>query len=116
MAGSIKGRNHRDISRRMGRRTGAGGKGRGSVIKAETIEISGLKVYFYRKNIKNMYIRLQEDGSVVLSVPAGMPEKTAIDFFKSREQWIRKNQMRTGMEPGKPVRRYAPGEKYRLFG
>lgn len=116
MAGSIKGRNHRDISRRMGRRTGAGGKGRGSVIKAETIEISGLKVHFYRKNIKNMYIRLQEDGSVVLSVPAGMPEKTAIDFFKSREQWIRKNQMRTGMEPGKPVRRYAPGEKYRLFG
>ena len=41
-----------------------------------------------RKRIKNLYLRIREDGSILLSVPMRCTDAQADDFVLSRRDWI----------------------------
>ncbi|MBM6991373.1 MAG: M48 family metallopeptidase [Mobilibacterium timonense] len=82
----------------------------------ETLLIDEFVVNYRRKNIRNLVIRLREDGTVDLSCPLDVSRSQALKFFKSREAWIRIHQEKTGFTADRPVREYKTGETYRLLG
>lgn len=83
---------------------------------AETLLIDEFVVNYRRKDIRNLVIRLREDGTVDLSSPLDVSRSQALKFFKSKEAWIRTHQEETGFTMDRPVREYRTGETYRLLG
>ena len=47
-----------------------------------------------RKKVKNLNIRVREDGTIAVSIPLRMPWEAADDFVVQRTQWIREAQAR----------------------
>lgn len=47
-----------------------------------------------RKRVKNLNLRLERDGQVVLSVPASCPEEYADQFIARKADWILRSQHR----------------------
>ncbi len=52
--------------------------------------IDGFEVNIQRKKIKNLHLRVTNDGDIVLSIPMKYPIDDAIEFVKNNEDWIRK--------------------------
>ena len=47
-----------------------------------------MKILVTRKNIKNMYLRVDDHGNVLVSCPRRTTDKQIMDFVRSREAWI----------------------------
>lgn len=47
-------------------------------------------VVINRKNIKNMYLRIDNNGDIIVSANKRIKEKDIHDFVKSKEKWINK--------------------------
>ena len=59
----------------------------------ETITIEGISIILYRKNIKNMYLRvLPPNGEVKVSAPLFISDNDIANFIKSKKEWILKKQ------------------------
>jgi hypothetical protein len=83
----------------------------------ETIIIEGLRITLYRKNIKNMYLRIQPPtGEVKVSAPAYMSDKDIADFIRSKREWILKKQKLILDKKIKAPLKYKSGEKHYLWG
>lgn len=46
------------------------------------------KINIIYKKVKNLTLRVKEDGTVNLTVPFGFSEKEAMNFIKKKEKWI----------------------------
>lgn len=60
----------------------------GKVLERRTVEVDGLSVELAVKRIKNLSLRVRPDGTVALSVPAGMGERRALSFVREKRDWI----------------------------
>lgn len=83
----------------------------------ESITIEGITLTLYRKNIKNMYLRiLPPDGEVKVSAPLSMPDGEIANFVKSRKEWILKKQKEIKEKGIKAPYKYKNGETHYLWG
>ncbi len=83
----------------------------------ETIIIEGITATLYRKNIKNMYMRiLPPNGEVKISAPLFLSDEDISNFIKSKKEWILKKQ-KLILENGiQAPPKYMTGEKHYLWG
>ena len=52
------------------------------------ISINGIQVKVVKKRIKNMYLRINKGGEIVVSAPIFMPEKEIERFVYSKSDWL----------------------------
>ena len=79
--------------------------------------IENIAVTVNRKNIKNMYIRIQPpDGNVKVSAPLFVSDEEIIAFVKSKKEWILKKQKYILENDIKAPLKYVNGEKHYLWG
>lgn len=50
----------------------------------------GIEAEITKKRVKNVSIRVNETGDVFLTVPYGISEEKACEFFKSKIEWIKR--------------------------
>lgn len=83
----------------------------------ETLAIENITVTLYRKNIKNMYLRiLPPNGDVKLSAPLFLSDEEIINFIKSKKDWILKKQEYILENNIKVPFKYDNSEKHFLWG
>ena len=83
----------------------------------EKIFIEGIPITLYRKNIKNMYLRiLPPDGEVKISAPLFIPDSEIISFVKSKKEWIVKKRELILKNDIKAPLKYKSGETHTLWG
>ena len=75
--------------------------------------ICGIDVLVNRKKVRNIRIKVDGDGVVSLTIPNGCSEKTAIDFFLSKIEWVKS---KTSKKPRKEIFKFNSGEIFYLFG
>ena len=79
--------------------------------------IENITVTVEKKNIKNMYIRIQPpDGNVKVSAPLFVSDAEIIAFVKSKRDWILKKQKYILENDIKAPQKYVNGEKHPLWG
>ncbi|MEE1336320.1 M48 family metallopeptidase [Methanobrevibacter sp.] len=79
--------------------------------------IENITVTVEKKNIKNMYIRIQPpDGNVKVSAPLFVSDTEIIAFVKSKREWILKKQKYLLENDIKAPQKYVNGEKHPLWG
>ncbi len=70
-----------------------------------------------RKRIKNMYIRvLPPDGTVKVTAPKQISDKTIEEFVRSRREWILAARKKILAQPLHKTYTYESGEKHLLWG
>ena len=70
----------------------------------EKVSIEGITITIYRKNIKNMYLRvLPPNGEVKVSAPLFVSDSEIVEFIHLRKDWILEKQKLT---EGKELIRY----------
>lgn len=63
-------------------------RGMGTIIGHEETDVDGISVRITRKQVKNLRIRVDADGSVVASAPVYMSQAQIRRFVASKEDWI----------------------------
>ena len=83
----------------------------------EKILIEDLTITLYRKNIKNMYLRVvPPNGEIKVSAPLFFSDNDIIDFIKSRKEWILQKQKYILDNEIKAPLKYTNGETHYLWG
>ncbi|MBQ8016657.1 MAG: M48 family metallopeptidase [Methanobrevibacter sp.] len=83
----------------------------------EKILIEDLTITLYRKNIKNMYLRVvPPNGEIKVSAPLFVSDNDIIDFIKSRKEWILQKQKYILDNEIKAPLKYTNGETHYLWG
>lgn len=83
----------------------------------ETITIEGISIILYRKNIKNMYLRvLPPNGEVKVSAPLFISDNDIANFIKSKKEWILKKQKQILENDIKLPLKYNNGETHYVWG
>ena len=87
----------------------------------QKMEIRGITVYWSRKRIKNLYIKIKApEARVMVSVPLHTSDRALADFIEEHWQWIeaKRQEVLSGAEAGgsEGQREYISGERYALWG
>ncbi|MBP3790898.1 MAG: M48 family metallopeptidase [Methanobrevibacter sp.] len=83
----------------------------------ERISIEGITITLYRKNIKNMYLRINpSNGEVKVSAPLFLSDIDIADFVKSRKEWILEKQRLISENKIKAPLKYTNGETHQVWG
>ena len=75
--------------------------------------IGGIETEIRVKKIKNVSIRIKDDGDVILTVPKNRGLSDAETFFLSKIEWIKKHKQAVSEFQPRPI---ADGEQIYLFG
>lgn len=74
-------------------------------------------ITIYKKDIKNIILKVKNDGKVLLSVPKNTPKKFIDNFLKEKEEWILKNIKKFEDFPLKQVdKSYKNGDNIEYLG
>lgn len=87
----------------------------------QKMEIRGITVYWSRKRIKNLYIKIKApEARVMVSVPLHTSDRALADFIEEHWQWIeaKRQEVLSGAEAGgsEGQREYISGERHALWG
>ena len=91
--------------------------------KKMSMQLNNFPITITRKKIKNMYLRVHQDGTVSVSAPKRMSDKAIRDFVDSKSDWIemqlkkleeRKQQVSETAHTTEPS--YVTGEIHYLWG
>ena len=83
----------------------------------EIVFIEDLTITLYRKNIKNMYLRVvPPDAQIKVSAPLFASDRDIAEFVKSRREWILQKQKIITDNKIKPQTKYTNGETHYLWG
>ncbi len=89
-------------------------------LKSETREVPGrdgpFRYTLLRKRIKNMYLRVTEDGEVLVTANPLIPKKTADAFVQKNENYIRKHKKAQETERARAGQAAFSPEDRVLFG
>ena len=86
-------------------------------MKKEKIIIENIEITLYRKNIKNMYLRVvPPNGEIKVSAPLFLDDADIINFVKLRKDWILEKQQSIKDNKIKAPLKYVNGEKHFLWG
>lgn len=66
-----------------------------------TITIEGIQIEVQKKRIKNLHLHVKADGSVYVTIPRYISLKEAENFARANIDWIRKQQSKNALRPGK---------------
>lgn len=82
----------------------------------EVIKVSNIEVVIYRKNVKNLYLRINKDKTISVSANNKVSIKQIEDFIKSKENWIKKglNKIESYGNSNKSVMQYITGENIKI--
>lgn len=80
------------------------------------VVVAGIPVEIVRKRIKNINLRVLQDGSVKISAPFFVSDRQIEMFIESKTDWIKKQQVRFADRPKKTERRYVSGETVFVWG
>ena len=75
--------------------------------------IGGIETEIRTKKVKNVSIRIKDNGDVILTVPKNRNLSDAETFFLSKIEWIKKHKQALNEFPPRPI---ADGEQIYLFG
>lgn len=82
----------------------------------KTITADGEKIQITRKRIKNMYLRVQNDGSLSVSAPFGISDNEIIDFVRLKADWIKTQREQIKSRPVLKEHKYVSGEPIFVWG
>ena len=83
----------------------------------EKVSIEGITITIYRKNIKNMYLRvLPPNGEVKVSAPLFVSDSEIVEFIHLRKDWILEKQKLILENKIKAPLKYTNGETHYLWG
>ncbi|WP_418308673.1 M48 family metallopeptidase [Phascolarctobacterium succinatutens] len=74
------------------------------IIRQNVLNLHGLTINLQFKLVKNITLRIKEEGSIFLTAPIGMSVSEVQRFLESREQWLRQK-LQQKQEP-----KYSMGE------
>lgn len=82
------------------------------IIRETALNLHGLKIKLWFKLVKNITLRIKEDGSIFLTAPIGMSLSEVQQFLESREQWLRQQlqRMLQAQSQQKQEQKYSMGE------
>jgi len=80
------------------------------------MKINDLEVIIEKKKIKNMYLRVETDGSVRVSAPIKMPESEIRAFVLSKLDWIESKKEYFSKRQNEQQLQYITGETHYLWG
>ena len=82
------------------------------IIRETVLCLHGLKIKLQFKLVKNITLRIKEDGSIFLTAPIGMSVSEVQRFLESREQWLRQKLQLVLQEQSqqKQEKKYCMGE------
>lgn len=81
-----------------------------------TITVDGIPVELVRRRMKNMYLRVKNDGRAVLSAPLGLPRADIDAFLAAHAAWLRKTVETVQRRPPEAPVHTATGETLYLWG
>lgn len=81
-----------------------------------TITVDGIPVELVRRRMKNMYLRVKNDGRAVLSAPLRMPRADIDAFLAAHAAWLRKTVDAVQRRPPAAPAHTATGETLYLWG
>jgi len=85
--------------------------------KLPTINVSGIKIYIVKKQIKNLHLSiLPPDGKVRISAPEKSTNESIHLFVASRINWIKKQRKKFNDQERETIRDYVSGETHFLWG
>ena len=81
------------------------------------IEISGIKIYVQKKNIKNLHlVVVPPDGKIRVSAPMHLSDESITMFVRTKLGWIKNQQEKFNLQPRQSKREYVSGETLYLWG
>lgn len=82
------------------------------IIRRTVLNLHGLTINLQFKLVKNITLRIKEDGSIFLTAPIGMSVSEVQRFLESREQWLRQKLQQVLQEQSqqKQEPKYSMGE------
>lgn len=80
------------------------------------IEISGIPVEIVRKDIKTLRLTVRPDGTVRVSAPRSLSDRSIRRFVQDKAAWILRQQARFAARPQPLCRQYLSGEPLHVWG
>lgn len=81
------------------------------------LNISGIPVEVYKKNIKNMHLYVKPPhGTVSVSAPLTMSDEAIERFVRTKVSWIKKQVAKFENQPRQTAREYVSGETLYVWG
>jgi len=82
----------------------------------EKIIVQGIEIKILYKKIKNIHLKVTQDGEVTVSFPKKIPEQTVYDFINERMKWIIEATKKFESTTKYGNKKLENGEKHYLFG
>lgn len=82
----------------------------------QEIVVENVSIHIYRKNIKNVYIKIASKGMVNLSVPLQLSEESVNQIIKGKLNWIKKKLQKYDGVLNKNPANYKSGEIHYFLG
>ncbi len=81
----------------------------------DKLTFDGIEIKVVKKRIKNMYLRINKNGEIVVSAPVFLPDSAVESFVFSKQDWV-KAALNRVQNKQKQKRLYDEGEEYFLMG
>lgn len=86
-------------------------------IRVNALNINGIEIEFYRKDIKNVHLSVHPPaGRVRLAVPEDMDEEAIRLFVISKLAWIKKQRKQFKLQNRQSTREFVSGESHYFLG
>ena len=80
------------------------------IIRETVLKLHGLEISLQFKLVKNITLRIKENGGIFLTAPLGMSISEVQHFLESREQWLRQKLQEVLQAQQKQEKKYSMGE------
>lgn len=80
------------------------------IIRQTVLKLHGLTINLQFKLVKNITLRIKENGGIFLTAPVGMSISEVQQFLESKEQWLRQKLQLVLQAQQKQDKKYSMGE------
>ena len=80
------------------------------IIRQTALKLHGLTINLQFKLVKNITLRIKENGGIFLTAPVGMSVSEVQQFLESKEQWLRQKLQLVLQAQQKQDKKYSMGE------
>lgn len=80
------------------------------IIRQTVLKLHGLTINLQFKLVKNITLRIKENGGIFLTAPVGMSISEVQQFLESKEQWLRQKLQLVLQAQQKQEKKYSMGE------
>lgn len=80
------------------------------IIRQTALKLHGMTINLQFKLVKNITLRIKENGGIFLTAPVGMSVSEVQQFLESKEQWLRQKLQLVLQAQQKQEKKYSMGE------